>query len=224
MNFTESMKWFSELTKIEGKGDHSQFAEDKIIRKIFEQVTPQHKTFVDIGAGAYDGLMSNTAQLVSEGWTGVGFDMKPTDKTWIYPVFVTPDNVCEKMVQYGVKPEFDFLNLDIDSSDYWVLKEILSLFRPAVICTEFNGCLDPAISIALRYENGYMWDGTDKYGYSFQAGKILLEQHGYTIVLNLHETNIFAIRADLIPPIPYLVQAKRNQYHPHNPGQHWVNV
>ena len=119
----------------------------------------------------------------------------------------------------------DFLNLDIDSCDYWVLKAILQTFSPRVICTEFNGCLDPYVKKVLRYEEGYTWDETDKYGYSFAAGKELLEGHGYTVVYNQHDVNIFAVRSDLLPFgfIPE-VTAKRNQYHPHNPGDHWVKL
>jgi hypothetical protein len=128
-----------------------------------------------------------------------------------------------------VPAHFDFLNLDIDSCDFWVLKNMLGIFFPRLICCEFNGCLDPEVSKVLRYEDGYTWDQTDKYGFSFAAGKKLLEENGYTIIYNQHNLNIFAVQTGIvknysaIPPEEINITATRQQYHPHNPGDYWDN-
>lgn len=75
------------------------------------------------------------------------------------------------------------------------------MHRPRLICTEFNGTLEPNVSLVLEYEDGYTWDKTNKYGYSFAAGKKLLEKNGYVIIYNQHDTNIFAVRKELAPEI-----------------------
>jgi hypothetical protein len=217
------MNWIEKIDSIKAKGAHSQFEEDTIISHIFKHIGTRSKFFVDIGAGAYSNEMSNTRALKNDGWKGVGFDMTPSEDHWIHPVFITPDNVCEKIIGYANTTDIDFLNLDIDSSDYWVLSEILDLFAPTVICTEFNGCLDPDVRKVLSYDKVYTWDGTDKYGYSFSAGKQLLESHDYEIIYNLHDTNIFAIKKEFVQGFTFKpVTAKRNQYHPHNPNAVWI--
>lgn len=220
------MNWIEQIPHLpQARGKYSQFNEEAILTHIFTYIKPEKKFLVDIGAGAYDEGMSNSRLLIEQGWKGIGFDGAPTNQTWIYEVMITPQNVCEKIIGYGNTTDIDFLNLDIDSCDYWVLKEILQLFHPKVICTEFNGCLDPNVKKVLRYEPGYMWDNTDKYGYSFAAGKELLEANGYTVIYNQGETNIFAVRSELIEGLTFPeVTAKRNQYHPHNPGNHWIKL
>lgn len=224
MNEKRNMNWIEQIPHLpQAKGKYSQFNEEAILLHIFKNIGEGNKFLVDIGAGAYDHGMSNSRLLIESGWKGIGFDGNPTDQTWIYPVMITPDNIVNKLIEYRSAVRPDFLNLDIDSSDYWVLTEVLQSFAPRVICTEFNGCLDPNVKAVLRYEKGYTWDGTDKYGYSFAAGKELLEYHGYTLIYNQHETNIFAVRNELIEGLAFPeVTAKRNQYHPHNPGNHWV--
>lgn len=218
------MNWIQQIPDLpKEKGTYSQFNEEAILLHIFNHIKPDKKFLVDIGAGAYDQNMSNSRLLIESGWKGIGFDGTPTDQTWIYPVMITPDNIVSKMVEYGCSAEFDLLNLDIDSCDYWVLENVLDLFSPKVICTEFNGCLDPDVRKVLSYVPGYTWDGTDKYGYSFAAGKYLLKHHGYTVIYNQGETNIFAVKNEYLIglEIPE-VTAKRSQYHPHNPGNHWI--
>lgn len=75
--------------------------------------------------------------------------------------------------------------------------------------------------MVLKYEPDYMWDGTTKYGYSFLAGKRLLERNGYTVVLNQSEVNILAIRNDYINSHVPEVKSKQTVYHPWNESAVW---
>lgn len=219
-----TVNWIEKIKTLTGTNQQSQFSEDIIISHIFKNIGTVNKFFVDLGAGAYDGIMSNTRTLKHNGWNGFGVDCENITDEWIIKEFVTPGNVCSIMERQNTPVIFDFLNLDLDSSDYWVLKAILENYLPQLICTEFNGVLDPNIPVALEYEEGYTWDKTNKYGYSFAAGKKLLEEKGYTIIHNLHDTNIFAVRSDLVKvPFPE-VKAKRNIYHPINQNAKWIMV
>ena len=216
------MNWIAELKNLPPKGIYSQFNEDLILQEIFKNVGLENKIFVDIGAGLG---ISNTRFLREQMWTGLALDANPNDVHGITGAWVTPDNIVDLMIGAGIPDEFDFLNLDIDSCDYWVLQNVLAQFRPRVICTEFNGCLDPSVPVALIYEDGYFWDQTDKYGYSFAAGIKLMAREGYTVIFNQHETNLFAVADEYLGDV-YVPQVKaiRQQYHPHNPGQHWTEV
>lgn len=221
----EIVNWITEIKNLKGNNLQSQFSEDIIINHIFKNIGTTNKFFVDLGAGAYDGKMSNTRTLKHNGWEGFGVDCANITDEWIIKEFVKPENVIKILASQSTPESFDFLNLDLDSSDYWVLKELLSFYFPRVICTEFNGVLVPHIPVALQYEDGYTWDNTNKYGYSFSAGKKLLEAHGYKIIYNLHETNLFAVKEELIDGIKFPpVTAVRNIYHPVNAKATWIPV
>lgn len=219
------LNWINELKTLKGNNLQSQFAEDIIISHIFKNIGTTNKYFVDLGAGAYDGKMSNTRTLKSNGWEGFGVDCANITDEWIIKEFVKPDNVCQILTSQNTPKEFDFLNLDLDSSDYWVLQKVLEQYSPRLICSEINGTLPPDDPVALEYEDGYTWDNTNKYGYSFAAGKKLLEQHGYVIIFNLHDTNIFAVKRKLTEGIDFPpVRARRNIYHPINTNVKWKSV
>lgn len=221
----EKLNWISEIKNLKGNNLQSQYSEDIIIHHIFKNIGTANKFFVDLGAGAYDGKMSNTRTLKHNGWSGFGVDCENFNDEWILCRFIKPSNVCEILISQKTPKYFDFLNLDLDSSDYWVLKELLKEYSPRVICCEFNGTLNPNIPVALEYEDGYTWDKTNKYGYSFAAGKKLLEQHGYEIIYNLHDTNIFAVKKELVEGIDFVpVIAQKNIYHPINSNAKWIGV
>lgn len=220
----QKLNWISEIKILKGNNLQSQFSEDIIIDHIFKNIGTISRYFVDLGAGAYDGKMSNTRTLKRSGWDGFGVDCANITDEWIIKEFVKPGNVCQILASQNAPKEFDFLNLDLDSSDFWVLKELLKEYSPRVICTEFNGTLDPNNSLVLEYEEGYTWDNTNKYGYSFSAGKKLLEENGYMIIYNLHDTNIFAVKKEFISSIELPeVTAKQNIYHPINNTAVWIS-
>lgn len=221
----EKLNWINEIKNLKGNNLQSQYSEDIIINHIFKNIGTANKFFVDLGAGAYDGKMSNTRTLKHNGWSGFGVDFENMTDDWIINAFIKPSNVCDILMKENTPKDFDFLNLDIDSSDYWVLSELLKEYSPRVICTEFNGTLNPHIPVALEYEDGYTWDKTNKYGYSFAAGKKLLEQHGYKIIYNLHDTNIFAVKKEYVDGIDFVpVTAQKNIYHPINQNAKWIGV
>lgn len=215
--------WIDDIPK-SGTGN-SQFHEDSIIDHIFKHIGSPTRFYVDLGAGAYTGsTMSNTRSLKNAGWIGFGVDAsaQPHDSS-IIKWFIKPENVVELLRKQNTPLDFDFLNLDIDSSDFWVLLNILGAgFRPRLICSEFNGTLDPYVSKVLLYEDGYTWDKTNKYGYSFAAGKKLLNQYGYEIIHNLNNVNLFAVKKELVGGLDFDVQANRDTYHPINQNAVWT--
>jgi len=139
--------------------------------------------------------------------------------------FITPSNIVHLLFANKSPRIFDFFSVDLDSFDYDIIESILKHgFLPRVVCAEFNGTLDPNTFVKLQYEEGYTWDNTNKYGFSFGAGIKLFNSHGYTVIFNLKETNIFAVRSELLPNGEYIVTAKRNVYHPINSKAVFVNV
>lgn len=218
------MNLLEKLDPMPLKGTYSQYGEDAIAQIVFDHIGTTNKVCVDIGAGEYDGTMSNTRLLEENGWRRIAFDINAKEGSNVVKAMVTPDNVVDLLKEQGVSYEFDFLSLDIDSCDYWVLKKILYDFYPSIICAEFNGCLDPSTAIAQEYQEGYTWDKTDNYGFSWKAGVDLLKSWDYRIFLNQHNTNIWAIKYELADFEPPTFNLKKMQYHAHNPNAKFVRV
>jgi hypothetical protein len=214
--------WVTEIANLPANSQQSQYGEEAIIDHIFKHIGATNQYLVDLGAGAYgDSTMSNTRKLIQSGWGGYGVDVSNKGESWIIERFIKPDNILEIMAEQDTPKDFDFLNLDIDSCDFWVLKKILKQYAPRCICTEYNGTLNPDISLVLAYEEGYTWDETNKYGYSFAAGEKLLEEHGYKIIYNMLNQNIFALKKNLVEGLMFRVTAMPVQYHPENTKAIW---
>lgn len=214
--------WVTEIANLNAVGQQSQYGEEATIEHIFKHIGVTNRYLVDLGAGAYgDSSMSNTRKLIQSGWAGYGVDVINKGESWIIEKFIKPDNILQIMAEQNTPNDFDFLNLDIDSCDFWVLKEILTQYSPRCICTEFNGTLNPYTSLVLKYEQGYTWDETNKYGYSFAAGEKLLKENGYRIIYNMLNQNIFALKKELVYGLRFPVTAIQVQYHPENVNAIW---
>ena len=211
------------------QGGPSQFGEHQIIDEIFKHITPMQKTFVDIGAGDYspegDGsAMSNTRHLYEQGWSGIGFDFR-CQAGYIMKEFVTPDNIRSILKKYNVNHFPAFLSIDIDGFDLDVLESAMSYMQPTMICTEYNATLDPSLSVKLKYEEGYTWDGTNKYGYSFGAGLKFAAKHGYTIVLNHMDMNLFMVHNEYLSTDELMgieLNPRQQNHHPWSDSAVWV--
>ena len=216
------VNWVTEISGLAIPSNYSQYGEDAIIEHIFRHIGITNRFFVDLGAGAYGGsTMSNTRKLKEAGWSGYGVDADHKGESWIIERFIKPDNILEILNEQNTPDQFDFLNLDIDSCDFWVLQQLLQQYTPRCICTEFNGTLNPSVPVVLKYEEGYTWDETNRYGYSFAAGEKLLRTHGYRIIYNMLDQNIFAVKEDLVSDLIFDVSAREVHYHPLNPAAVW---
>lgn len=217
------MNWIEGLSKLDLKANkYSQYGEELIIKSVFDNIGFTNKYFIDIGAGGAGRNLSNTKLLTISGWTGLSFDMDGSEGT--ITEFITPNNICQILKNNICPNEFDFLSVDIDSFDYDVIDNVLKEYRPRLVCAEFNGTLDPKSSVKLQYEEGYTWDSTNKYGFSFGAGVKLFAKHGYTVIFNCKETNIFAVKSSLLPDKVAPVTAAQCMYHPINKEAIFINV
>lgn len=183
---------------------YSQQGEDGIIARIFDVIGTDTKIAVDIGA--YDGrITSNVMNLEDAGWHAVKFeggdiaDTEEAKKNGVHKHWVTRENVAELLERYEVPHNFDFLSLDIDSIDYWVLEALLNAgYKPRAMVTEYNGTYGPVLPVITRYpiEPGKLWG--DYYGASLAAFYYLLKDHGYRLIYCENEgVNAFWVRDDL---------------------------
>lgn len=208
---------------------YSQEGEEVIVKFIFDNINTTNKFFVDLGAAAYDESipMSNVRLLKENGWDGLMIDMAARGVDGIKEYFLTPDNVCEILRKENCPLVFDFLSIDIDSFDFYILDKVLNEYTPRLICAEFNSALPPNSSLVLKYEEGFIHDGTTKYGFSFGAGVKLFKYHGYTLIYNLNNLDLFAIHNSIINQEaggnPFNISAIQKINHVVNNEAIWLN-
>lgn len=194
---------------------------------------------LDIGAS--DGLtMSCSYPLFRNGWSGAAIEMDPTKFATLASVLegfpdislirgkVTPDNVTLILRLLEVPQAFDFLNVDIDSYDFYIVQSILeSHFRPRVISMEINEQIPPPLLFMVLYTPDHVYQGDGFFGCSLAAATMLLEKFGYGL-LELSYNNAIFIDLSAVSPgvvtfsateayqVGYAEQADRKQLFPWN--------
>lgn len=183
---------------------------DSELLSVIEQhlpITSETQYCVDIGAS--DGTsMSNTYSLYSKGWTGLAVEYdaekfanlatryKDFPRVQLAKCKVTPGNVLSLLATNSVPRDFDFLSLDIDGYDYFVLEKLLSCYRPKLICAEINEKIPPPIKFTVKYDSSYVWDEDHFYGQSLAQLNGLAEKHKYSLI-NLHYNNAFLVPSEM---------------------------
>lgn len=180
----------------------SYSSEERILSKYIAELLPRDhsRTVVDIGAG--NGVRwSNTYSLFQKGWKGVGIEAdaekfsrlvrayKNLPKAQACHSTADPDNIVPLLKSLGVDGGFSVLSLDIDGNDYWVLKAVLSEFRPALIVTEINEKIPPPLRFLCKYTpDSHLRHHF--YGYSIAVLEDLCQEHDYGL-LELEYNNAF---------------------------------
>lgn len=214
----------SQLPKLNlSTNKYSQYGEEVVLQFIFKHIgTLKKPFFVEYGAG--DGYtLSNTRIFKEQGWKGLMLDADPKAAKDVKREFITPDNIVSLLRKYKVHEKFDLLSNDMDSCDFWLLKNLLKKYRPRVIIAEYNSNLPKDSSLVLKYEPGYTWDKTSKYGFSFMAGKKLMAEWGYTLVHQHANTNMIFIADDILGGhLELNIPHDKVIVHPINPNVEWV--
>ncbi|GJD23728.1 hypothetical protein RIVM261_086840 [Rivularia sp. IAM M-261] len=183
--------------------------EESVIEKYLDLVDVNNQYCVDIAAS--DGVnMSNTCFLFQQGWSGLAVECdgakfaalasnyRNFPNVTLSKSFVTPENIVSILEAHGVSQKFDFLNLDIDGYDYYVLDKMLSSFRPSLICTEINEKIPPPLKFTIKWNPSYVWENNHFYGQSICQLYLLCEKYEYSLV-ELHYNNAFLIPKEISP-------------------------
>lgn len=185
----------------------SFLGEDAIIHTFLRKIKARNQFCVDIGAS--DGVsMSNTCLLFSNGYKGLAVEYDSGNFSRLASAYknfkevnlskckVTPRNVVDLLNGNLVPKQFAFLNLDIDSYDYFVLDEILGSFRPSLVCVEINEKIPPPLKFTVLYDPNHTWEGDHFYGCSISQLHLLCIKHNYALAY-LHYNNAFLIPVEV---------------------------
>jgi hypothetical protein len=186
------------LNKFE-RHEFAQFGEDGITEKIFEVIGTTNKFYVDFGATE----TSNNSEVLHKkhGFTGVLWNCDDTTCHYanIHSERIVAENVVELFQKYNVPKEFDFLTVDVDFNDWYIVRNILREYRPRVFVTECNATFPPPIDKVVVYDPKGAPNFLDTYfGASVQAFYNLARSLGYSMVsMESMGSNMFFVRDDI---------------------------
>ena len=155
-----------------------------------------NKSYVEFG---YQGRStSNTFALWKEGWNGLLLDGDPRwasksdgGETNLHRAKVTSRSIVRLFRRYDVPLEVDYVSIDIDSFDLWVLRALLgSEYRPRVLTVEYNSNFpwdagqlafpDPELMrVPPRFQK---WGGNCYMGSSAAALHAVAREHRYSVL------------------------------------------
>ncbi len=189
----------------------SQNGEDGVIAEILARIGVSARWFVEFGIE--DGSQGNCVTLARDhGWAGLFIECdddnyailadrwrdRPDVRT--LHAAVTPETVNSLFAGAGVPAEPDLLSIDVDGNDYWIWAA-LEGYRPRILVIEYNASLDPAATVAMPPDDDHSWDGTDYFGASVGALRVLASRRGYRLVhTDSVGVNAFFVRQDLAAP------------------------
>ena len=194
---------------------YSQNDEDGILAEIFRRIGVSRGTFCEIGVE--NGLECNSLYLLHQGWRGIWLDGNEAQRAPIVSKFgslldsgrlglgigyITAGNINQTVGQglaaMGLEAgELDFLSIDIDGMDIYLLEALQ--FQPRVVCIEYNAKFPPPLVKKPVYSETSFWKGTDYMGSSLAAIAEAASRKGYSLVgTNLIGANAFLVRNDLV--------------------------
>ena len=181
----------------------SQAGEDGIIEKIFEVIGEGSRFCVDFG-GSDGKTNSNTYNLIANrGWSGVLIEPSirfeklarlygDHSKVHLIKDMVGFDehNKLDAHLSrcpFSVPVNPDFVSIDIDGCDIYVWEDI-KLFRPRVVCIEFNGTV--ALDVYLLQPQ----DFSVNVGSSLLATQRHASQMGYELIATTRGNAFFVLQ------------------------------
>jgi len=184
----------------------SQHREDGIIDLLCSHINNPNHCAIEIGSGTGEQNMIRNL-IENRGYRGVGHDLQSA--TWAHPDYehrirAVALGQIESLVRSWPTCTPDFFSLDIDSFDFWVLKDLLYNhdFQPAVMCLEYLSYYRDLIVSArpglAKYKKTYC-------GCSLGAYKLLTERFGYRFfTVDTFGVNSFFYHPDRIKDVTAL--------------------
>jgi len=198
IKFFNILKRLQRILVFKGNGPYS--LDEHVSLKFINQSSNINKFFVDIGA--QDGVLgSQTLSLAKRSWAGLSIEAdqemfeelsyfyKDFNSVALAMEFITPESICEILKKNNTPENFGFLNLDIDSFDFFILDALLEKYEPKIICIEINELIPPPIRFSI-IENDWEGVGDNFQGFSIQMISDICDKYGYKII-ELHFNNLF---------------------------------
>ena len=185
----------------------SQNNEDGIIEHIFSKVS-NNKYFVELG---FDFSECNSLNLIKNGWHGTLIDFNEDkclkmekclkffyrkNNVNILNIKVDKDNINEIIFSNIKQRQIDFLSIDIDGNDYWILEKI-DTDKINVICSEYNSWIGNNVQKVIPYNKNFTYKNDFYFGASLHSYVSLLESKNFHLVaIDSSGTNAFYVKKE----------------------------
>lgn len=181
----------------------SQGGQDGTLASIFSAIGETNRFYVEFGFNAVEfsgGSGANSYQLKLRGWSGVLLDGENENPAIrLYAHRVTPEIIVGIFERYGVPHDLDYLSVDIDSIDFWIVRALLlGGFRPRVFSIEYNGNFHSSSCVVPRRRAPLVYPHTQLYGASLGALEALAKEFGNGIVDVVSLLDVFMVRCDIM--------------------------
>jgi hypothetical protein len=190
------LKYFLDnLQNYEGEigGHHSkkgttEDGNDTVAMHIFDSIGIEYRHVLDIGA--FSTKASNVIPIMKKyGIEGLLLDgeNKYHDPK-ITKVWLEVDNILNILENLGCPKKLDYISIDIDNMDYWILEKVLSSgYDSNLIIVEFNPIWSHSEAYVKKYyKNAKKGDEktgvSSNYGASLRAFSILLSKFDYRLI------------------------------------------
>jgi hypothetical protein len=185
----------------------SQNGEDGITEMLVQLFYKDSKDKFYVEFGVEDGKECNTRILRTKyEWDGLCMDGSHEDKSInLQKEFITREGIVELFEKHNVPKHINYLCVDIDYNDFYVLKKILdSSYTCDIIVCEYNGVHSPTEDKVVKYRSNRMWDGSNYFGVSILTLTKLCNAHGYKLVAcDKKGVNAFFVRDELVEKFPF---------------------
>tara|TARA_B100001093_G_scaffold101645_1_gene93876 strand:- start:247 stop:1134 length:888 start_codon:yes stop_codon:yes gene_type:complete len=202
-------KNLDEINKYEFKKT-SQNNEDGIIYHLFQRLNLNYINFIEIGFDYYENNSLNFLKKVKKGLFVDGSEEKtfllknlllvffPFKKINVLNTFVNKDNINQIISNsFKTHEEIDFLSIDIDGMDYYILENLK--YSPKILCIEYNFWYGSEVKCSIPYSENFEWEPGSLYsGASLLAMCSLAKRKDYHLVaLDSACVNAFFVRGNL---------------------------
>ena len=193
----------------------SQGTQDGVLQLIFQRIGVTNARCVEFGFG-YAGTKRgweaindhkglNTRLLVQQGWQPTYFDALFGDASInVTQAVLNESNIASQFRAMGVPQLVDYVSIDVDSIDVWLLLGMLrGGYRPRVISCEFNSNFMSTHFVTMPREWVPVNSNARVYGASAAALNLVASMFGYRAVFaNVREgSDILFIRSDILEPL-----------------------
>ncbi len=197
----KSPLWVSELP-FYNKKVYSSAEQDGYLEWIFANINPTSRYFVEFGFNSPDfkATTPNARLLLEKGWNGIFFDSDyENSEINLCKAKLSSQNIVEVFKKHDVPEDLDYLSIDVDSIDLWLLDAALNGYRPKVVSVEYNSNIPVHRAITFIEDESEVYFGNDKiYGASLKAMYLVALKHNYRLVGVVDSVDVFFVAAELV--------------------------
>ena len=114
--------------------------QDTVLALLFDALQPTNRYFVEFGFNTNSYAPGqNTEKIWHAGWRGLLLDGGHANASInLQQEFIKSTNIVELFRKHGVPLEPDYVSVDMDSADLWVVDAMLGTYKPRVYSVEYN--------------------------------------------------------------------------------------